>query len=349
MAVDWTQDFAVTFEFWQVDTGTWGDLRRLMTVTEMRMDWDLSKDTLGSASLECAEELGEVYVRAYLLAEQGSERARECLGTFMAQTSEFAFDGKAGRYSADAYTPLLEMSESMPEIGYTTPADDLILERAVKIARQHTRAPVSSAAGSTAKCGDFVANLGDSWLDFASDLLAVAGYRYMVGPRGEVYVQPVGDAASMRPVHTFRDDEISILCPDLSSESDLYGMPNVVEVVYGNKVARAVNDDPDSIISTKRRGREVVKRITNPDLSANPTDEEAQAYAVNELRNLSTRERTIEFSHGYVPNVWLGDCVRVEYKRAGHFENVVIQKRAIECKTELLITETATYTERMWR
>lgn len=349
MAFDWTQDYAVTYEFWVVDTGTWGDLRRLATVTEMGMDWDLSKDTLGSAKLECAEELGEVYVRAYLLATQGSEFSRECLGTFMAQTSKSSFDGKAGSFSADAYTPLLEMRDNQPEIGYTTPASDLILERAVKIARQHTRAPISSASGSTARCGDFTANLGDSWLEFASDLLAVAGYRYMVGPRGEVFVQPVGDAASMRPVHTFRDDEVSILCPDLSSESDLYGMPNVVEVVYGSQVARAVNDDPDSPISTVRRGREVLKRITSPDLSDNPTEEEAKAYAVAQLRNLSTRERTVVFSHGYVPNVWLGDCVRLEYRRAGHFENVVIQKRSIECKTELTITETATYTERMWR
>ena len=349
MAVDWTQDYAITYEFWLVDTGTWGDRRMLDTVTEESMDWDDAKLTLGSATLECAEELGEVYVRTYLVATQGTDTARECLGTFMVQTSDESFDGRAGSFTADAYTPLHEMSETMPEIGYTTPSDDLVLERGAKIARQHTRAPVANAPASTMRCGDFVANLDDSWLTYGSDLIAKERHRYMVGPRGDIYQQPIADEASMRPVHTFRDDAISILRPEVTGSSDLYGMPNVVEVIYGSKVARAVNDDPDSPISTVRRGREVVHRITNPDLSDNPTEDEAMAYAVAELRNLSTRERTVVFSHGYVPNVWLGDCVRIEYGRAGRYVNAVIRKRSIECKTELVITETATYTERMWR
>lgn len=349
MAVDWTQDYALTYEFWVVDTGTWGDLRKLDTVTEESMDWDLSKDTIGSAALECAEELGEVYVRAYLVAQQGGEAARECLGTFMVQTSEESFDGKARGFSSDAYSPLREMAESMPEIGYTTPAGDLILERAVKIARQHTRAPVSEAAGSAAVCGDFVANLDDTWLDFGRDLLAKAGYRYMVGTRGDIYLQPVGDAASMSPAYTFTDGNSSVLHADVKRKRDLYGMPNVVEVVFGNQTVRAVNDDPDSPVSTVSRGREVVHRITNPDLSASPTEEEAKAYAVNELRNLSTLELTVTFTHGYVPGLWLGDCVRLEYSRAGIYTNAVISMRSIECRTDLTVTETATYTERMWR
>lgn len=349
MTIDWKDDMTQTFEFWAIDPRTWQDSRMLTTVSEMTMDYDLDKETLGSASITCAELLGEVYVRAYLVAEQGGETRRECLGTFMVQSPSYTYDGKAAEHTADAYTPLLELREKLPEIGYTTPEADLVLERAVKIARQYTRAPVAQAAGSTAICGNFTANLDDTWLSFASDLLARAGYRYMVGPRGEVYTQPVADAASMRPVYTFTDDNSSILLPDVTLECDLYGIPNVIEVVWGNNITRAVNDDPDSPISTASRGREVVTRITKPDLSENPTEEEAKAYAVNELRNRSTLERTVTFTHGYVPDVWLGDCVRIEYGRAGIYANAVIQARSIECKTGCTVTETATYTERMWR
>lgn len=332
-----------------VDPGTWHDACMLGGVSSMSMSWDLDDDMLGDATIECAEQLGEVYVRAYAVVTQNGETARECLGTFLAQSSESSFDGKVASHAVDCYTPLKELGESSPEIGYTTPGNDFVEERAMKVARQHMRAPVTASINGGMLCGDFTSNLDDTWLTFARDLLAMASKRLMVGPRGDVYAQPVGDAASMRPVCTFDDGNSSILMPDVTLEHDVWGIPNVVEVVYGNQVARAVNDDADSPISTVSRGREVVARITSPDLSDRPSDEEALAYAVAELRNRSVLTHTVTFRHGYVPGVWLGDCVRLEYTRAGIYANAVIRSRSIDCSTELTVEEVATYTERMWR
>ncbi len=347
--VDWTQPMGQTFEFYEVDPGTWCDTRLLGDVAEATIERDLDADTLGSATLTVGEDMGEAYVRAYIVATQGGESQRECLGTFLVQTTQAIFDGKAREVSADAYTPLLELGESMPEPGYTTPAEDTILSRAARIAAQHCRAPVVAAPDASGrKCGDFTANLDDTWLTFTRDLLGKADYRLALDERGRILFQPKPDANSQQPVYAFSDGNSSILLPDVTLTGDVFGIPNVVEVVYGSAIASVENSDPASRVSTATRGRRVVHRESSPSLSSSPTEEEATAYARNLLRELSTLEYEVSFTHGYVPNINIGDCVRLDYARAGIHANAVIRSQSIACTSGCEVTTTASYTVRMW-
>lgn len=346
--VDWTQPMGQTFEFYEVDPGTWCDIRQLDRVTDATIERDLDADTLGSATFTMADDMGEAYVRIYLVATQDGESQRECLGTYLLQTSQASFDGKVREVSADAYTPLLELGESMPEIGYTTPAEDTVLGRAARIAAQHCRAPVIQAPETGGKCGDFTANLDDTWLTFTRDLLATAGYRLALDHRGRVLFQPKPDANSQQPVYTFTDDNSSILLPSVTLTGDVFGIPNVCEVVYGNEIATVENSDHASRVSTATRGRRVVHRETSPSLSSSPAKEEAEAYARNLLRELSTLEFEVSFSHGYVPNVDIGDCIRLDYARAGIHANAVVRSQSISCVSGCEVTTTASYTVRMW-
>lgn len=140
---------------------------------------------------------------------------------------------------------------------------------------------------------------------------------------------------------------------DVSEEYDLYGIPNVVEVVYSknnlNYYARVVNEDSNSPTSTVSRGREIIHRDTDPDFSGEPTEYQVKEYAEKLLQKLSTVEYKVTFSHGYYP-VRLGDCVLLNYKAAG-INNVKakIVKQAITCDTGCKVTETAIYTSKLWR
>ena len=101
---------------------------------------------------------------------------------------------------------------------------------------------------------------------------------------------------------------------------DLYGIPNVVEVIYsyGSDLKQAIvkNEDPNSPTSIVSRGREIPYRDTSPSLYGYVTQEQIQKYAEDLLRELSTLEYTVTFTHAYCP-VRLGDCVRLNYTRAG--------------------------------
>lgn len=227
------------------------------------------------------------------------------------------------------------------------------MDEAYRIVRNHVRAPVVKPSCDEKLYFDFAANTDDKWISFIDDLIANAKYELGLDELGRVLFLPVQDTATLQPVTEFNDDDSSILYADVSEEYDLYGIPNVVEVVYSknnlNYYARVVNEDSNSPTSTVSRGREIIHRDTDPDFSGEPTEYQVKEYAEKLLQKLSTVEYKVTFSHGYYP-VRLGDCVLLNYKAAG-INNVKakIVKQAITCDTGCKVTETAIYTSKLWR
>lgn len=351
--IDWLSSMQQSFEYYTVDPSTWKDVKRIENVLSCTIDRDSEVATLGSANISLAETIGESYIRVYLVVNQNGNTYKEPLGTFLVQTPTWKFNGKTRDISIDAYTPLLELKENLPPIGYSLLKDENIMNAAYRLCRERVRAPVVEAACSITLHDDFVANTDDTWLTFLTDLVANAKYTFGLDELGRVIFLPIQDAASLQPVWTYTDDNSSILYPDINLDRDLYGIPNVVEVVYssGNDTyhARVVNDDPNSPISTVRRGREIVHRVTNPDLYGDPTENQTQEYAERLLRKLSTLECAVTYSHGYCP-VRLNDCVRLNYTRSGITDiKAKVISQSINCSAGCKVTETAVYTTKLWR
>jgi hypothetical protein len=126
----------------------------------------------------------------------------------------------------------------------------------------------------------------------------------------------------------------------------------VVEVVYskGNThfFSQVKNDNPDSPISTVNRGREVVYRVSDPELGGSPTQEQVDAYTNQLIRNLSSLEYKITYKHGYCP-VRVGDSVYLNYRRAG-LANVKAKviNQSIRCEPGCPVEETAVFTKDLW-
>lgn len=252
----------------------------------------------------------------------------------------------------DAYTPLLELKENPPPLGYSILKGENIMDIAYRLVREHARAPVVKADCDTTLFYDFVADTEDTWLPFLTDLISNAKYIFDLDEMGRILFSPKQDTASLQPIWTYTDDNSSILLPDLDMDHDLYGIPNVVEVIYSNGgdfyYARVVNDDPNSPISTVNRGREITHRVTDPDLVGNSTEDQIQEYAERLLEELSTLEYTITYKHGYCP-VRIGDCVRLNYTKAG-VNNVKAKviSQSINCEPGCSVTEKAVFTKKLW-
>jgi hypothetical protein len=251
----------------------------------------------------------------------------------------------------DAYTPLLELKENPPPLGYSLSKDMNIMDMAYQLTREHARAPVVKTTCSDTLYSDFVANTDDTWITFIRDLLANAKYNFALDELGRILFSPVQELASLQPVWTYTDDNSSILYPDITFNQDLYGIPNVVEVVYSNGDdyyhARVVNDDSNSPTSTVNRGREILYRDTEPSLG-DPTQKQIDEYAKRLLRDLSSIECTITYSHGYCP-VRTGDCVRLNYRKAD-FTNIKAKviSQTIKCEPGCQVTEKAVFTTKFW-
>lgn len=350
---NWAASMQQTFEYYIVDPWTWKDTRLLDNVKSCTIKRDSDSETLGSATIDISESVGECYIRAYLVTIQNGIREKHPLGTFLVQTPSYSFDGKIRDVSMDSYTPLIELKEGMPPLGYSIPKDSNIMDLSYLLTREHVRAPVVKASSTSTLFNDFVADTNDTWLSFLTDLLANAKYAYDLDEMGRIIFSPKQDAASLQPVWTYNVDDESILYPELNMDHDLYGIPNVVEVIYsngnGHYYSRVVNDDSNSPTSTVNRGREIIYRVTDPDLIGDPTNSQIDKYAEQLLRELSSVEYAITYTHGYCP-VRVGDCIRFNYSRAGLKDiKAKVISQSIKCELGCPVTEKAVFTTKLWR
>lgn len=350
---NWTASMQQTFEYYIVDPGTWEDKELIDSVKSCTISRDLEAETLGSATIDVVGSIGECYIRAYLITIQNGVKERYSLGTFLVQTPSASSDGKTKIVSMDAYTPLMELKEKSPALGYSMLKGDNIMSTAYRLTDENVRAPVVKTSHDKTLYDDFVADTSDTWLSFLTDLMANAKYEFGLDEDGRILFLPKQEIAALQPVWTYTDDNSSILYPTLEMDHDLYGIPNVVEVIYSNSsgyfYARAVNDDPNSPTSTISRGREILHRITDPDLSGDPTEGQIKEYAEQILRDMSSIEYTVTYTHGYCP-VRLGDGVRLNYSRAGLTNvNAKVISQSIKCEPGCPVTEKAIFTKKLWR
>ena len=74
----------------------------------------------------------------------------------------------------------------------------------------------------------------------------------------------------------------------------------------------------------------------------------AQEYAEKTLKELSSLEYSITYTHGYCP-VRIGDCVRLNYSRAGIYNvKAKVISQNIKCESGCPVTEKAVFTTELW-
>ena len=84
-------------------------------------------------------------------------------------------------------------------------------------------------------------------------------------------------------------------------------------------------------------------------MNGDPTQNQIQEYAESLLKELSSIECSISYSHGYCP-VRLGDCVRINYKKAGITDvKAKVVSQSINCTPGCQVTEKAVFTTTLWR
>lgn len=350
---DWTQSMKQTYRYFIVDPATWGNKKEIRNIEASTVTYDLKAETLGTASFKITgDDVGECYIRPYVEIFQNGMTERFPLGTFLVQTPTENFNGMYKSLILSAYSPLLEVRDVYPPIGYTVDEGSNIMSSAYDILKENVRVPVIKPSCDKELIADYVAEPNDSMLTYLSNLLSVADYRFDLDELGRIGFMPIPRFDTMQPVWTYDDDDTSILYHEVSTERDLYGIPNVVEVIYsgpdGAVFATAENNDNDSPTSIKNRGRKVMYRDTNPNFSGTPTIEMVQDYADRLLEQKSSLEYTITYSHGFCPTR-VGQCVRINYSRAGLYNvKAFITRQNINMDEGCKVEETATFTRKLW-
>lgn len=349
---DWTKSMSQSFEFYTVDPITWMNSKLLDNVKSCSITRDSTTNLLASATIDIEDMAKEEYIRPYLVTIQNGITEKFPLGTYLVQTPSLSYDGKVQSISLDAYSPLIELKDDMPPIGYMIHKNTNIMEAVGNLTKGAIRSPVVFASDEILLNEDFVADTSESWLDFLQTLAANANYIFDLDEYDRIIFNKYQLVDEMTPKWTYTADNSSILYPDINLSRDLYGVPNVVEVVYsgneGTFYAEVTNDDVNSPISTVNRGRIVRYRDTNPSITGRATQEVIEEYASKLLKSLSALEFTITYKHGYCP-VRVGDCVRLNYEASG-INNVKAKviSQQITCDLGCQVQETAKFTSKLW-
>lgn len=351
--LDYTKSMKQTFEYYIVDPLTWKDKELLNKVETCSITRDLSSETLGSASFTITDFMGECYIRVYLIAIQNGKEYKIALGTFLAQSNTNSIGGNRRQIPLDAYTPLIELKEKKPPIGYYVEKKSNIMAKAYVLTKSNVRAPVIKPDCNDILYNDYIAEPDETYLNYISKLIINAKNNLKVDEYGKILFSPIQSTDKLQPIWEYSDDNASILTPDISVSYDIYNMPNVVEVVYSNEIESNTvivkNEDDSSPISIKNRGREIIHRVVNPEMKGNQDKSYYETYAENLLKELSTVTRKITYTHGYCP-VNIGDCVLFNHSKAGlHNIKAKVISQSINCSLGCQVSETAVYTEKLWK
>jgi hypothetical protein len=349
--MDWTRSLGIDWRYSLVDPETWSDTEEIASVRSCSLSWDAESELLVSGSIEVDEAFrDEAYVRVWCDARQGDLAERHAVATLLCQTSKDGTEGTVLTVSADAYSPLIELRDDKPPIGWSVSgsADD-----AIALICSHMRAPFVPYESGVELAADVVAADDESWLDMLWAVCDEAGLEFWLDGMGRLVFGLKPEPWALQPIQSISDtDERGILYAERSRETDLFEIPNHFEAVRSDPGSwvkgEAWNRDPASRTSTVRRGRPITSREMNPDgLPSGSSQEVADEYARKRLREESVITRTYSIGIGYIP-LRLGDAIRFSDSKLGAEENVMVIGMELNCDVEARLDLTATSTEELW-
>lgn len=196
-------------------------------------------------------------------------------GDFMVIGAPLTDNGKEDIYEIEAYDETMILKESaLTERKYYA-AGTQYLNIINALLTDCGFSKIIEDATSAAVTIDHEYAVGTPYLDIINELLDEIGYSHIfAGADGYVYL--VNNSTKTAADYIYTDDNSTIV-GDIQTDTDIYKLPNVVIGVVSSPDIptvmkyKRVNDDPRSVISTVRRGYNVVESFELDDCPDNAT------------------------------------------------------------------------------
>lgn len=140
----------------------------------------------------------------------------------------------------------------------------------------------------------------------------------------------------------FKNDERSIMLPEVEESNDWQTSPNVVRLLYNMDdaciISSAQNMDGSKASLNNRGGREMTYFEEVSELGSGDKRQTMYDLAVAKLQELSTDVEVVQFKHAYVP-IRIYDPVLIQYadrQWSGKVDNMVVDlSPSTECQTKI--------------
>lgn len=304
--MDWNKGFSARYYVSILDRFTMRDLHRIEITggTVKREDSDLRE----SADIDCVNysESTEQLVRVWLDAKQNGSSSHIPLFTGLATSPGKNINGRLITNTLECYSVLKMAEDVLLSRGWYAPkginSGDLIKDL-LSVVPVDISIPENSPGLESA----IIAESGENHLSMTDKILSAINCRMRLDGYGNIYIEPYD---FNNPVATFDSLNNDVLEPSLSITHDWFDCPNVYRAVLDDSYAVARDDDPNSILSTVSRGREVWYEDSSVYLEENMTLAE---YAESMLKLAQRVSTTISYDRRFDPKVYVSDTVRLNY------------------------------------
>ncbi len=189
------------------------------------------------------------------------------LGVYLVAKAEETQNMHTRRVTLQAFDRGLQVRDTKAETAIYWPSGTLYLDAVEQLLSAAGISTVLKTPSTAALSEAREWPVGESYLDVVNELLSEINYKGLwFNESGAAILEPV-----VVPDATYAQNEFdmadanSMVTPEYSITSDIYERANVF-LVYcanpdktGNMIATAVNDNPQSPLSTVRRGRRIVR------------------------------------------------------------------------------------------
>lgn len=303
--MNWERGFTAAYHACLVDPITWEDMEQFDIISG-----SISRTGTGlrqSADIGCVDYKHgtDKWLRIWMDVRQEGSAEHIALFTGLTSSPERQIDGTLHEITVQCYSVL-------------KPAQDVLLPRGWFAAKGYIGAeivdqllsvgpaPIIVEPGSPRLSEYIIAENGETNLSMAEKILDAIGWRLRIEGDGAITVCPKAETESAE-FSALRYDQIE---PKVKVKEDWFNCPNVFRAVSDEATYTAYDNDPESILSTESRGREVWKEETSVKLN---DGESLAAYAHRRLRELQAVSTEISYSRSYNPNVLVTDRIRLHY------------------------------------
>lgn len=324
MADSWIRPFDASYDFVRVSRETGLELDFVRDIENGgSIERNANTALYETASLDFADkfDVGNDFLRVYLNATftDGSKR-RECLGTFMPQVDSVDIDGAYREGQINAYGLLKRLKDDDFDGPYVITQDSNAVEEAVKIAE---------SVGLTVYADSSSLLLGSNWvfgvgrnndaktkLDAVNLLLEAAGFRSASTDRmGNVLFRRYVEPSDMPISAEFTEGADARFMLDMTDSTNRAEVCNVVHVDFNTQDASvrgtAIDDSPDSELSTVSVGRRIVKGYSYDSLPGVDTEDsnliEGAANALIGTGKKQDKNFRQSDTHGSIQTVYVPD------------------------------------------
>lgn len=306
--VDWTKGYSASYYLSVLNKETMRDFNRVEIIggSIKRSYSDLRE----SADIDCKgyNYKSEEFVRVWLDVKQNGNSSHIPLFTGLAITPTHRYSGRLKTNTIQCYSLLKIAQDVMLPRGWYAPAEanggNLIkqLLKVIKVPESY----IYIAENSPDLTQAIISEQGENHLSMIDRILDAMNWRMRINGYGYIFIEPLNKEAVLR----LDPNEMDIIESEINISYDWYSAPNVLRCSLDDACAIAIDDSPDSPLSTVQRGREVWLEDTNVYLNNNETLAE---YANRMLKEYQRTATNISYNRRYYPDVFPGDCVRLNY------------------------------------